>query len=272
MNDEQNNQPKTRIYNLIILDKSGSMGSIRKAAYEGCNEVLNGIRAAAEKYADQQEQFVSLLLFDTKSMPYIHQCTPASQVTNLKKEQYCPCACTPLLDAMGKSLLELEQETSKYEDAVGMVTVITDGYENASREFSYAQIQELVGRLKSKGWNFAFMGANQDIHQVCADLNINEGNARAFSFDEAGMTGAWNEDRLAKERYYARMRQAKIDTQVMTELEREAYYCQVNYDAPYFEDSDQTSSTNDTMSDNSKQKESLLQKLFGKKPDKDLPF
>lgn len=73
---------KTRIYNLIILDKSGSMGSIRKAAYEGCNEVLGGIRAAAEKHADDQEQFVSLLLFDTDSMPYIHKCTPAMVFPN----------------------------------------------------------------------------------------------------------------------------------------------------------------------------------------------
>ena len=45
---------KTRIYNLIILDKSGSMHDIRKAAYEGCNEVLNGIRAAAEKHSENQ--------------------------------------------------------------------------------------------------------------------------------------------------------------------------------------------------------------------------
>ena len=65
------NQTKTRIYNLIILDKSGSMQSIRRAAFDGCNEVLNGIKSAAEQYADTQEHFVSLMLFDTESMPYI---------------------------------------------------------------------------------------------------------------------------------------------------------------------------------------------------------
>ena len=71
MNENQKPTTKTRIYNLIILDKSGSMSSIRQAAFTGCNEVLNGIKAASEKHADTQEHFASLMLFDTESMPYI---------------------------------------------------------------------------------------------------------------------------------------------------------------------------------------------------------
>lgn len=233
---ETTNTSKTRIYNLIILDKSGSMGCIRKAAYEGCNEVINGIRSAAEKHADDQEQFVSLLLFDTQSMPYIHKCTPAKEATNLTKADYQPCAATPLLDAMGMSLTELERETDKYEDAVGMVTVITDGYENASKEYSYSQIQELVGRLKKKGWNFAFMGANQDVNQVCVNLNINVGNAHAFSFDEAGMRDSWRRDREAKERYYERMSEAKRTSAGKSKEELEEVYCCMNASASYFEE------------------------------------
>ena len=71
MNENQKPTTKTRIYNLIILDKSGSMSSIRQAAFTGCNEVLGGIKAAAKKHADTQEHFASLMLFDTESMPYI---------------------------------------------------------------------------------------------------------------------------------------------------------------------------------------------------------
>lgn len=230
------NETKTRIYNLIILDKSGSMSSIRKAAYEGCNEVLGGIRAAAEKHAADQEQFVSLLLFDTDSMLYIHKCTPAKDAANLTEAQYEPCACTPLLDAMGMSLTELERETEKYDDAVGMVTVITDGYENASKEYTYPQIQALVGRLKQKGWNFAFMGANQDVNKVCVDLNINIGNAHAFSFDDAGMRDSWRRDREAKERYYERMKEAKMRSAGMAKEERGYLYSCMNASASYFDE------------------------------------
>lgn len=232
---EANQETKTRIYNLIILDKSGSMGSIRKAAYEGCNEVLNGIRAAAEKHQDDQEQFVSLLLFDTESMPYVHKCTPAKDTINLTEKDYHPCACTPLLDAMGLALTDLERETEKYEDAVGMVTVITDGYENASKEYTYPMIQQLVEQLKKKGWNFAFMGANQDVTQVCVNLNINVNNARAFAFDEEGMRETMKFDMAAKERYYERMSLAKKAAKGKSREEREMMYCCMNDEASYFE-------------------------------------
>lgn len=230
------NKTKTRIYNLIILDKSGSMESIRKAAYEGCNEVLGGIRAAAEKNGEELEQMVSLMLFDTDSMPYIYKCTPALKTTSLTEKDYRPCACTPLLDAMGMALTELEHEVAQHEDAVGMVTIITDGYENASREFSYPQIHELVGRLKQKGWNFAFMGANQDVTKVCVDLNINVGNAHAFSFDEEGMRDSWRRDREAKQRYYERMKDLSAETADMSPEERHACYSKMNYKISYFED------------------------------------
>ncbi len=229
------NNAKTRIYNLIVLDKSGSMSSIQEAAYQGCNEVLSGIRAAAEKNAADQEQFVSLLLFDTESMPYIYRCTPAAQVVNLTQEQYQPCACTPLLDALGMSLTELEQEVNRYDDAVGMVTIITDGYENASHEYNYKHIHALIDHLKKKGWNFAFMGANQDIHQVCNQLSINIENAISFSFDDAGMRDSWHRDREAKERYYTRMRESRTHTRNMSREEREVFYSQANSASPYFE-------------------------------------
>ena len=62
MNENQKPTTKTRIYNLIVLDKSGSMSSIRQAAFTGCNEVLNGIKSAAEKHADTQEHLLKCLM------------------------------------------------------------------------------------------------------------------------------------------------------------------------------------------------------------------
>ena len=187
MNENQKPTTKTRIYNLIILDKSGSMGYIRQAAFTGCNEVLGGIKAAAEKHADTQEHFASLMLFDTDSMPYILDMVPAEKITLMKEEQFIPCACTPLLDAIGMALTRLEAEVKKHERALASVTIITDGYENASHEFTYQQIHQLIGRLKEQeGWNFAFMGANQDVTKVCIDLNIDVQNAQAWEFSNEG--------------------------------------------------------------------------------------
>lgn len=193
MNENQKPTTKTRIYNLIILDKSGSMSSIRQAAFTGCNEVLNGIKAAAKKHADTQEHFASLMLFDTESMPYILDMVPAEQITLMKEEQFIPCACTPLLDAIGMELTRLEAEVKKHERALASVTIITDGYENASTEYNAQQIHQLIGRLKEQeGWNFAFMGANQDVTKVSVELNIDVQNTREFEFSCTGARDAFD--------------------------------------------------------------------------------
>ena len=193
MNENKKPTTKTRIYNLIILDKSGSMSSIRQAAFTGCNEVLNGIKAASEKHADTQEHFASLMLFDTESMPYILDMVPAAQIQLMREDQFVPCACTPLLDAIGMALIRLEAEVKKHERALASVTIITDGYENASTEYNVQQIHQLIGRLKEQeGWNFAFMGANQDVTKVCIDLNIDVQNAQAWEFSAEGTRHAFD--------------------------------------------------------------------------------
>lgn len=200
-------QTKTRIYNLIVLDKSGSMDAIRRAAFLGCNEVLNGIKSAAQQHADTQEHFVSLMLFDTESMPYILDMVPAQNLQLMTEDQFVPCACTPLLDAIGMSLARLESEVKKHERAIASVTIITDGYENASQEFTYSQIHQLIGRLKEEGWNFAFMGANQDVTKVSIDLNIDVQNACKFDFSENGASNAFSMCNDGNTRFYCAMEQ-----------------------------------------------------------------
>ena len=205
---ETNQKPttKTRIYNLIVLDKSGSMQSIRRAAFDGCNEVLNGIKSAAEQHADTQEHFVSLMLFDTESMPYILDMVPVAELTPMTEDQFVPCACTPLYDAIGLSITRLETEVKKHERAVASVTIITDGYENASREFTGKQIHELIGRLKEQeGWNLAFMGANQDVTKVSIDLNIDVQNACEFKFSAEGAREAFNAFSEGNHAFYCAM-------------------------------------------------------------------
>ena len=89
---------------------------------------------------------------------------------NLKWTDYKPNECTPLFDAMGQSLNDLKNHVSD-EDVV-LVTIITDGYENASREYSGHDIKRLVSELKKRGWVIAYIGTNQDVDAVADDLGI----------------------------------------------------------------------------------------------------
>jgi hypothetical protein len=87
----------------------------------------------------------------------------------------------------------LEAEIKKHERALASVTIITDGYENASTEYNAQQIHQLIGRLKEQeGWNFAFMGANQDVTKVSVELNIDVQNTREFEFSCTGARDAFD--------------------------------------------------------------------------------
>ncbi len=159
---------KTRIFNLVIIDESGSMQSIKKEAIDSVNETIQTIRSAQKKH-EEQEHFVSLVTFND-DVKTVYECVPVEEVNELTPETYRPDCCTALYDAMGLSLNALRKKVA--EDDKVLVTVVTDGYENASREYSGKAIKALVDELKAKGWVFAYIGANQDVEAVAATISI----------------------------------------------------------------------------------------------------
>lgn len=174
-----------KVYNVIILDESGSMSSIYKSTLSSINEVLNGIRKEQVENPEQQN-FVSIVTFEGNGISGIktrRDREAIESIADFTESDYRPGGCTPLYDAMGKTLNELEGFVHA-EDRV-MVTVITDGYENSSEEYSEPTIKALVDRLKAKGWTFAYIGANQDAIAVAKDLSIS--NALNFSATDDGV-------------------------------------------------------------------------------------
>ena len=220
--ETNNTTAKTQVYNLIILDKSGSMGSIANAAIAGFNETVGGIRSAQERFKDTQEHFVSLMIFCNCEKTMIYDMVPVEKVKELTSKEYRPCCCTPLYDAMGISINALYNAIKDKEDATAMVTVITDGLENASKEYSGKAIKALVERMKDEeGWNFAYIGTNQDVRATSASLSID--NHMEFRDDEAGMREAWEKERKAKMSMFSRFSMGFAATSSMTSAERKAY-------------------------------------------------
>ena len=167
------------IYNVIILDESGSMSAIYNQALTGINEVLSGIRKTQEDFPDQHH-YVTIVTFEGSGMAGIktrRDRVAIEKIEDFSRKDYRPGGCTPLYDAMGKTLNELEGQIHE-EDRV-MATIITDGAENASEEYSGKTVKEMVSRLREKGWTFAYIGANQDAVEVARDLHIDN----ALNFD-----------------------------------------------------------------------------------------
>jgi len=202
---------KTRIFNLIIIDESGSMQSIKKAAIDSVNEAIQTIRSAQKKHEDQ-EHFVSLVTFND-DVKTVYECVPVDEVKELTSETYQPDCCTALYDAMGISLNALRKKVA--EDDKVLVTVVTDGYENASKEYSGKAIKALVDELKAKGWVFAYIGANQDVEAVAATISIT--NTLRFNATSAGVHGMAGIVTRCRERLYSCMAAPGFDAEVANE-------------------------------------------------------
>ena len=218
----ENTNKKTQVYNLIILDKSGSMSSIANAAIAGFNETVGGIRSAQERFKDTQEHFVSLMIFCNCEKTMVYDMVPVEKVKELTSKEYRPCCGTPLYDAMGLSINALYKAIKDKEDATAVVTVITDGLENASKEYNGAAIKALVERMKDEeGWNFAYIGTNQDVRATSASLSID--NHMEFRDDDAGMREAWEKERKAKMSMFSRFSMDYDTTLTMSREERKAH-------------------------------------------------
>lgn len=196
----QQTEGKKRVYNLIILDESGSMMSIYRPALTGLNETLRTIRATEDEHPDQ-EHLVSVIAFDSNHYNEIYKQIPAKAAKDISEKQYRPAGGTPLYDAMGRSLNEL-RPTIKNNDIV-LVTIITDGYENASREYNGRAIKALVESLKIRGWVFTYIGANQDVKAVACSMSID--NCLAFGADDEGTGAMFEQERSSRKRFFEKI-------------------------------------------------------------------
>ena len=197
------------VHNLLILDESGSMSSIYNAALTGANETIQTIRAAQQQYSNQNHRF-TFVTFNTvgvtthdiqENIKTIIDDSPILEVRDLTRRDYNPAACTPLYDAMGRSINHLRRRVKEGDRA--LVTVITDGLENASQEYSGRMIKNLVTELREQGWTFVYIGANQDAVEVAKDLNIN--NSLNFAATDAGAFDMYQMHREKSRKYYRKM-------------------------------------------------------------------
>ena len=177
-----------KIYNLIILDESGSMDHIKQAAIDSVNETLQSIRGA-QKENEGQEHFVSFVSFNS-SVKTIFDCVSADSVNDLTGRDYEPSGLTALYDAMGISLTALRQRVQS-DDKV-LVTIVTDGMENASHTYSSVRVKEMIKRQTEKyGWEFIFVAANIDAVNTAENIGIRRDRAANYRQTKEGVSRSY---------------------------------------------------------------------------------
>lgn len=182
------------IHNLIILDRSGSMMSIANQAIAGVNETIGTIKATSKE--NDITQYITITSFCGCSTIDFCKNTRAEKVSPMTPRDYQPCCSTPLYDAMGTALTALRETVKNRTDVAVSVTIITDGYENASRKWTGPQIKALIELLKADGWLFAFIGANQDMEEIKFNLSID--NTMAFEATVDGTAEMFKKERMAR--------------------------------------------------------------------------
>lgn len=167
----------------LVVDRSGSMAAIREDAEGGINTFV------AEQCKQSGEAMLTLVQFDTK-YEFLYRGAPIREVA---KYELLPRGSTALLDAIGRAIVETGARLARMPESErpGLVVFVitTDGQENASREFTKPQIKQMIEHQQQKyGWQFTFLGANQDAFAEAHAMGIREtgvSNVAQGNFDTA---------------------------------------------------------------------------------------
>ena len=169
---------------VFILDRSGSMCGLERDTIGGFNAMLE------KQKGEPGEAYVSTVLFDNVS-EVIHDRLDIQKVPAMTEKEYYVRGSTALLDAVGKAIHHIgnihkyAREEDRPQKTLFVIT--TDGMENASREYSYERVREMIRRQTEKyGWEFIFLGANIDAAREAARFGIGADHAADYHADHQG--------------------------------------------------------------------------------------
>lgn len=169
---------------ITILDRSGSMGSIRQATIDGFNLFLG-----QQKDQPEDANFTLVQFDDQYEVPIPTQ--SIRSVPPLTTKTYQPRGSTALNDAIGRTCKELQDRLqalapNQHPTAV-IIAILTDGFENASRYYNQHQIASLIAKHREEDkWEFIFLAANQDAIATAGLMNIPAEDAQTFAATPAG--------------------------------------------------------------------------------------
>lgn len=171
-----------------ILDRSGSMQHLQEAAISGFNTFLK------EQQETPGNANLTLVLFDDEYLLHADR-TPIQEVRQLDTSTYVPRGMTALLDSIGRTIDNIGKQLAKTPDkdrpGKVIIAIYTDGYENASTDYSVKKIARMIRHQTDKyNWEFLFLAANEDAIATAASYGINRKNASEVDLSEMGIHGS----------------------------------------------------------------------------------
>ena len=196
---------KTNIYNVVILDMSGSMITIEQQAINGYNEMLQTIQEVQRQYAETQNHFVTLVTFNSTAAKTVYDRIASLDAEELTDKDYRPRCSTPLYDAMGTTLSNFRQSLGTESNYKVLVTIITDGQENNSDIYDGSQINLMVTELKTLGWTFTYIGSNHDVEAFANSIAVP--NALRYDSSKRGTKEMFAKESKSRRNFYDKIAQ-----------------------------------------------------------------
>ena len=196
-------ETKHKVYNLIILDESGSMSSIKNTIINGFNEVVQTVKGVALQYPEQ-EHLITLVTFNALAVKTLLSNEEVNKLSLIDESKYNPDSMTPLFDAMGDSISKLRRVVNTSGDYNVLVTILTDGEENASKEYSGVAIKKMIEELKMQNWTFTYIGANHDVEEFASSISIT--NTMKFEANESDIKRMFDKEKSSRMRYSEKIR------------------------------------------------------------------
>lgn len=191
---------KKKVFNLIIVDESGSMSCIERQTVSGLNETLQTVRQV-QRENPEQEHLVTVIFFSSAGVRTLYNASPAMEAKDITHKDYQPGGCTPLYDAVGNGITNLRQHVAPADSV--LVTILTDGEENSSIEYSHEAVHALIEEQKKQDWVFTFIGANIDVEHTSRDLGID--CCMSFKQDDAGTREMFERERRSRKNLFSQL-------------------------------------------------------------------
>ena len=172
--EKMKESPQNQDLDLIFLmDRSGSMRGSEKDTMGGFNSFIQ--RESKKEFNTR----VTTILFDD-NYEVLYKRKPIDEVAELTENEYWVRGCTALLDAIGKTINTLDKEI----DNKVLFVIMTDGFENASREFSKEQIRNLIS---NHNWEFIYIGADIDSYSEAGNIGIKRTHTANYRKSKEGI-------------------------------------------------------------------------------------
>ncbi len=174
---------KNTVHYALVLDQSGSMESLKEVTISSFNEQIDSIRTMIRKHPDSDVKVTLCVFNEDVEMRMV--AADIDQVTKLGQHNYRPNSCTALYDAMGITMLKV-QENLMPDDKV-FLAIFTDGLENASRTYTLADIVHKLDEAKLNGWNIRFFCNTLDLEYFRERLRMKDADMQGIVLNESGV-------------------------------------------------------------------------------------